>query len=80
MTKEGVGRTGASNFFPTSPLLADMSSHVGILHPTCQKWGNVITHKVQVKFRKIQVRQDKDNIRHNVVTDPCRDGTTLCRD
>jgi hypothetical protein len=62
-----VGRTGGGRalviFSPLYLYFADMSSHVDILHPTCPKCGNVITHR----FGKIQVRQDKDNIRHNVV-------------
>ena len=26
---------------------AYMSTHVDILHPTCPKWGNIITYKIR---------------------------------
>jgi hypothetical protein len=35
------------NFSPLYLYFADMSSHVDILHPTCPKWGNVITNIIQ---------------------------------
>ena len=61
MTKEGVGRTGDEGgvdggngggralviFSPLYLYFVDMSSHVDILHPTCPKWGNVITHIIR---------------------------------
>ena len=34
-------------FSPLYLYFADMSSHVDILHPTCPKWGNIITHKIR---------------------------------
>ena len=44
------GRTSGRALVIFSPLylyFADMSSHVDILHPTCPKWGNVITHRIR---------------------------------
>jgi hypothetical protein len=46
----GGGRGGGQALVIFSPLylyFADMSSHVDIVHPTCPKWGNVITHKIR---------------------------------
>jgi hypothetical protein len=46
----GCGRGGGRALVICSPLylyFADMSSHVDIIHPTCPKWGNVITHKIR---------------------------------
>jgi hypothetical protein len=47
---DGVGNEGGRALVILSPLylyFADMSSHVDVLHPTCLKWGNVITHKIR---------------------------------
>jgi hypothetical protein len=47
----GTGGNGGGRalviFSPLYLYFADMSSHVDILHPTCPKWGNVITHKIR---------------------------------
>ena len=47
---EGGGERGGHALVIVSPLylyFADMSSHVDIIHPTCLKWGYVITHRIR---------------------------------